>query len=363
MRRFRLRIASMETAVVLLAIVAGLAVLGVVIGQDLPAAAYVERYGHAFGVFLVRAGLASIYSSWYFLAAVAALAVSILACSSSRIARLLRASGGPRLPKLGSLLTHLSIVAILAGGVVTAALGFREPAARYLAAGDEIDVPTGGFALRVDSARTDLTEDGRVADYVSVVTVLEGGRETGPYRIEVNRPLVHDGLGVYQYEMLPAADSVDSVLLSVSVPRAGGEEESFEVVVPFHGEAAVPGTDITLKVLEFLADFTYDVERRTAELASVRHENPAVLVQVAAAGGVVGEQWVFANFGGHAGDLGLPCRLLLLDYRPDYARGLTRFEFSRQPGTPVIFSGFGALSVGLCLLFWTRLPRRESMSA
>jgi hypothetical protein len=154
--------------------------------------------------------------------------------------------------------------------------------------------------------------------------------------------------------MLPSPDAVTDVVLGVLVPRADGEDERFEVVVPFQGDAAVPGTGLTLKVLEFLADFTYDIERRTAELASVGHENPAVLVQVSDAGNVVGEQWVFANFAGHPGDQNLPCRLLLLDYRPDYESGLTRFEFSRQPGTPLLFSGFAALSVGLCLLFWTR---------
>lgn len=351
------RMASMRTAVVLLAVVAGFATLGVVIAQDLPAEAYVERYGHVLGVFLVRSRLASIYTSWYFLAAVAALAVSIVACSAARAARLVRAPGGPRLPWIGSLLTHASIVVILSAGVVTALVGFRTPAPRYLGAGDDIDVPGGGFALRVEEARTELTEDGRISDYVSVVTVLEEGRARGTHRIEVNRPLIHRGVGVYQYEMLPSADSLRDALLGVVVPRADGEDERFEVVVPFHGDAAVPGTGLTLKVLEFLSHFSYDIERRTAELASVGHENPAVLVQVSDAGNVVGEQWVFADFGGHPGDQNLPCRLLLLDYRPDYESGLTRFEFSRQPGTPLLFSGFTALSVGLCLLFWTR---RES---
>ncbi len=46
--------------------------------------------------------------------------------------------------------------------------------------------------------------------------------------------------------------------------------------------------------------------------------------------------------------------LFFLDYIPDFDRGLTRFEFTRQPGTPLLFFGFAALSLGLCLVFWTR---------
>jgi hypothetical protein len=147
---------------------------------------------------------------------------------------------------------------------------------------------------------------------------------------------------------------VRSVTLGVVATRPDSDAGLLEVAVPFAGEAAVPGTDLSLKILEFLSHFTYDIERGTAELASPRHENPAVLVQVSEAGEVLGERWVFAGFPGHRAGDELPCRLFLAQYEPDHDRALTRFEFSRQPGTPLVFTGFAAMSLGLCLAFWAK---------
>ncbi len=359
-RGVRDRLASMTTAIWLLVIVALLSMAGTMIGQNLPRAAYVERFGAPAGGFLVASGLTNVFGSWYFLFFVGALALSLLTCSFVRIARLVRPARTARLAKLGSLITHLSIVVVLVGGLITALAGFRYPASHFLEAGDVLDVPEGGFSLRVDEARTEFTDDGVISEYVSVVTVLEEGREVFSRRIEVNHPLVHRGLGIYQYEMMPSATSVASAMLGVVVTTPDGDERLAEIAVVPGEDAPVPGTAITLKILEFMSHFTYDIARGTAELASVRHENPAVLVQVAEEGEPVGETWAFAAFPGHEPERELPCRVFLLDYRPDHENALTRFEFSSQPGTPLLFAGFAAMSVGLCLTFWTRRPAGAS---
>jgi hypothetical protein len=355
-RRFRDRLASMRLAITLLAVVAGLSILGVLIGQGLPADTYTEQYGPGLGAFIARSGLASIFRAWYFLFTVWVLALSIVACAVSRLARLVR-SRGRKLSRIGSLVSHLAIVVILAGGVASAITGRREAAPRFLGAGETIEVPGGGYSLRVDRAETEFNATGLLSDYVSLVTVIEDGRESGPYRIEVNHPLEHRGIGVYQFQMLPAAQSIERALIGVAVP-SGGESRVIDVVAPFQEAADVPGTELSVKVLAFLSDFTYDIDSGTAELASVWHDNPAVLVQVTEAGRVSDERWVFLGTEGHRND-DTPYRLFLLDYAPDYAHGLTRFEFSRQPGTPLLYAGLSALSLGLCLTLWTRRSGRS----
>jgi hypothetical protein len=160
--------------------------------------------------------------------------------------------------------------------------------------------------------------------------------------------------------MLPSATSLEEVVLGISMRTPGGDGPLRQLVLPYNEEFAIPGTDVSLKVLEFLADFTYDIERRTAELVSVRHRNPAVLVQVSEADSVVADRWVFADVQTHRDDAGLPCRVFLLDYVPDFENGLTRFEISRQPGTPLVYLGFAAMSLGLVLTFWTRDGRRAA---
>ena len=353
-RGFRRWLSSMTGAVWILAAVAVLSVLGVMIGQNLPEEAYVERYGSALGSFVVRSGLSDVFTSWYFLLFVSALAVSLVSCSASRLLRLARAGGKGRAPRVGLLLLHVSLVVILAGGLITAVAGFRYAPPVYLAAGESMDVDEGGFTVRVDAAVTEFTEDGMVSEYYSDVTVIEDGREVLKHRIEVNDPLIHNGVGLYQHEMLPSATSVKKVVLGVTVRTDEGEQPLRSYVLPFNEEYTLPGTDISLKVLEFLSDFTYDIERRTAELTSVQHRNPAVLVQISQAGSVIDQRWVFADVQTHRDDEGLPCRIYLFDYLPDFDHGLTRLEISRQPGTPLLFIGFIAMSLGMFMVFWRR---------
>jgi hypothetical protein len=360
LKKFRRWLSSMTGAVWILVVLAVMSLLGVTIGQNLPPDAYTDRYGQALGSFVYRSGLSDIFTSWYFLLFAAVLAASLVACSFGRLKRLATAPGRGRAPRVGSLLLHVSMVVILAGGVVTAVFGFRYAAPVYLSAGDEMVVEEGDFTIRVKAASTEFSDEGVVSEYFSDVVVIEDGEEILSRRIEVNKPLIHNGVGLYQNEMLPSATSVREVLFGIVIVTEDGESPLSTITVPFEEEFEVPGTDISLKVLEFLADFTYDIESGTASLVSISHRNPAVLVRISEAGSVIDDRWIFADVQTHRSDEGLPCRLFLFNYLPDYERGLTRFELSRQPGTPLLFIGFAAMSLGLFLTFWTRTGRKEA---
>lgn len=349
-------LSSMSGAVWILSGLAVLSLMGAVVGQNLPDAVYLERHGATVGTLLLRSGLTDVFESWYFLLLVSVLAVSLIACSAGRLRKMVAAPRGPRVSRLGTLIVHISLVVIMAAGLVTGVFGFRYVAPPYLGAGDEMVVAEGGFTVRVDAASTEFTEEGLTSEYYSDVVIIEGGTVVASQRIEVNHPLVHGGIGLYQHEMHPSATIIDEAILGLAVRTPDGDLPLRRVTVPFRKEFPVPDTDITLKVLEFLSDFTYDIERRTAELASNRHRNPAVLVQVAEGGVVLDDVWLFADSPAHQSYDGLPCRLYLLDYVPDFDDGITRFEVSYQPGTPLLFAGFLAMSIGLAMLFWTRRP-------
>jgi cytochrome c biogenesis protein len=354
LKGFRRWLSSMAGAIWILVALTVLSLVGVVVEQNLPLEAYTDHYGQAVGTFVYRAGLSSIFTSWYFLGLAAVLAVSLVACTLGRLVRPVKAGGRRRLSRAGSLILHASMVIILAGGVATAVLGFRYAAPTYLEAGDEMEIPEGDFDVRVEAAVTEFAPNGMVSEYYSDVVVVKDGEDVLSHRIEVNDPLIYNGIGLYQNQMLPSATSVKEVVLGIVMTAEGGDEPPVTLVVPFQEEYTIPGTDVTLEVLEFLADFTYDIETRTAHLASLSHRNPAVLIRVSQAGEFVADRWVFADTQAHRDDSGLPCRVYLLDYVPDFDNGITRFEVSRQPGTPLLFVGFAAMSLGLALTFWTR---------
>ncbi len=357
LQKFRSWLTSMRTAIWLLVAMAAISMIGALVGQRLPLEAYTERYGDAFGLFLFRSGLTNVFRTWYFAQLGALVVVSTVMCTFRRIVRLVRRPGR-RLSATGSLLTHLSIAVIAAAGLVTALAGFKYPAPRYLEAGDMIEVPEGGFSIRVDAARTEFTEDGSLSEYLTDVTVFENGVEVLKRRIEVNHPLNHRGIGVYQYEMLPSSRSIRRAFIGVVVPVPEGAPLHRDITAAPGETVEIEGTDLSLKVLEFLADFTYDIETGTAGLASIRHDNPAVLVELLEAGELVVERWFFmGRHAGHRDDSDLPCRIFFLDYIPDFDNGLTRFEYARQPGTPLLFAGLGILSLGLCLTLWTKRPQ------
>jgi cytochrome c biogenesis protein len=358
-RPFRRWLSSMSGAIWILSALTVLSLLGVTIGQNLPPEVYQARYGPTAGSLLVRSGLTGVFGSWYFLFLVSVLAVSLIACSAGRLRKVALANTGPKVARAGTLIVHVALIVILTAGVVTGVFGFRYVAPPYLGAGDEMVVVEGDFTIRVNAASTEFTEEGQVSEYYSDVTVLDGGREVLSQRIEVNRPLIYGGVGLYQHEMHPSPTSLDKAVLGVRVRTPEGEGPLHTYLVPFREEFAVPDTDITLKVLEFLSDFTYDIERRTAELASNRHRNPAVLVQLAESGRVLDDLWLFADSPTHQTFEGMPCRVFLLDYVPDFSDGRTRFEISRQPGTPLLFAGFLAMSLGLAMIFWTRAPEQK----
>ena len=56
------------------AAVTALSLAGVVVGQNLPREAYLDRYGTGLGSFIMGIGLSSVFTSWYFLLLVSVLA-------------------------------------------------------------------------------------------------------------------------------------------------------------------------------------------------------------------------------------------------------------------------------------------------
>ena len=71
------------------------------------------------------AGLTHVFSAWWFVGLLLLLAASLAACSYKRYAAALRLHGRPRGRALGSLITHISMLLVLCGGVVRIWCGER----------------------------------------------------------------------------------------------------------------------------------------------------------------------------------------------------------------------------------------------
>ncbi len=296
------------------------------------------------------------------------------------------------LERLGPFITHLSIALVLVGGMLASLAGSRHHQPAYPGQSFEVpdlsykesagfhlgrilgrtsereliheemsfmdwrglpDIPEKevSFSLRVDDFEIERTADGMIADYKTTATVLDPDSVLTRV-IEVNEPLVYEGYHFYQSSYGYASRALDSVHLLVTDKE--GQPVGGHLNVPFDTPVPVPETQLTVVVSDFIADFVYDIETRTATSRSDEHRNPAVLIEVYRRGEKQFEQWLMMRgMGAHSSkDEGYDFRIA--GYEPVM---YTVLEVRKHPMINVIWAGFAATVVGICLSFYVTQRR------
>ena len=184
---------SVRLALVLIAIIILLAVVGTLIPQGMSDAWYASRYAPAMAAAVRVLRLGSFYSSALFLVPVCLFTLSLVFCTVTRFTRQAR-SRGPR--RHGPDLIHIGLLVLVAGGLVTA-LG-RQEQTFALVEGDEASIGS-GYHLALRSLQFQSYSDGSPRDWISTVGVTRDGRpEVSVVPIRVNHPLRLGGITVYQ---------------------------------------------------------------------------------------------------------------------------------------------------------------------
>src|SRR5271169_2157702 len=119
------RLASVKFAVTVVMVIAIACVVGTLIPQGTDVAKYIRQYPDAadrmalFG----KLGLTHVFYSLWFIGLLGTLAATVAVCSTRRFSTVLRTSGYVRYRAFGSMLTHISILLILTGGVIRGVWG------------------------------------------------------------------------------------------------------------------------------------------------------------------------------------------------------------------------------------------------
>lgn len=253
-------LASVKFAVVVVIIIAAACVVGTLLPQGADVAKYLQQNPAAQGrmdLFRVL-GLTHVFYSWWFVALLCTLAASVATCSTRRFATIRRTRGFARRRALGSMLTHISILLILGGGVIRAVWGEKG----YL----------------------EFREGQTVAQFVGQrgVQPLPFGLHLAKFEIET-------------YNQPPAAVPADdcSHLLvkwpAKQITRTLNANLDEEQVIEADGEA------YTLKVLQYIPDFTVDMATKEVSSRSAQPNNPAILVAVNGPT-YANHRWLFAKF-------------------------------------------------------------------
>ncbi len=181
-----------------------------------------------------------------------------------------------RWARLGTLITHFSVVLVVLGFVWSQGWGWRETAVT-LGPGQLYQLER--FQVRCDGFEVERYPGGLPKDYRAYLTVLEADSEVLTKVVRVNEPLSYRGVSFYLSSYGPAArvQAYDSTGQPLSLQVVDGNASKGEAILNFAGEGhgrdlLAPSLDLALHVVFY-------------------YEGPSLFVQVTR-----GDQAVFADF-------------------------------------------------------------------
>ncbi len=231
--------------------------------------------------------------------------------------------------KLGTVLTHLSIVLFLMGALTGVMLGFSNDEV-IIGEGGSWKMPWTGYNFEIQL--NDFTEqwypDGMPKDYASDLSVVVNGREVERRTIRVNEPLVYDGVKFSQsfYGVAPAVEVKDS--------QGKVVYSDIMVMGPSSGRPGYEASQVAVGQNSVLTVFR---PKNAKGAAAARLEWQLV-------SGARRDQGTM--------DLGKPVNSgdLQLSFQGD--REYTGLRVSRDPGTILIWIGSGLMLLGMCSSFY-----------
>jgi len=194
-------------ATIVVAAIAVACIIGTILPQGNEVAEYLKHKPEARQTveLLGFLGLTRVYSSPWFIALLGLLSASLTACTYRRLRVAIDKTGRARGRAIGSVITHISLLLVLAGGVVRGVWGERgylplregETKNVFFVGDDPKELPFSIRLVRFD-VETYGSGDDRIKDYKSTLQVLEGSNVLVEKTIEVNLPLNYAGYTFYQ---------------------------------------------------------------------------------------------------------------------------------------------------------------------
>ncbi|MFN2466171.1 MAG: cytochrome c biogenesis protein ResB [Candidatus Dormibacteria bacterium] len=380
-------LARMKTAVILLAIVAGLSIVATLLPQKAlqpqRASDWIQAH-QVLGAPFDRLGLFSVYESWVFIVPLVLMYVSLGNCVFTRSRAMYRRwrRGLPRGPQFigeaGSLVFHLSFFVLLAGVLYNLAAGFT--AYVNVVEGDSVvearssydQVEEGalfspaqhrGFEVKVDKFDATYYPGGKPRDFVTSATLIDHGRVVRHQDIRVNQYLAYQDVKFYQasFGWAPVVQIFDPsgtkvfdqpVLFSgdanfahgvLKAPAAGAPGEQLGARMFFAPDAVDTGSgahagsaDLRNPAMTF-AIFKGDLHAN--RIANVYDLDVSGMRQIWTGGLLEGQTSVIPG-----------------GYRVSFPRVLryTTLQVTTAPGLPIIYTAFGLMLGGLLIRLYLR---------
>jgi cytochrome c biogenesis protein len=253
-------------------------------------------------------------------------------------------------------LVHFSVLLILIGGIVGSLFGFE--AFVSIPEGSKIDTVTSRksgvalklpFEVRCDRFLVEFYDSGAPKEYLSDLSFISQGKVTMQRALKVNDPITFMGITFYQ----SSYGTIPGKRVRLSITKENGSEKT-PLKVQVGQVEQLPGGSAQFQVVDVRTNFM--------------RMGPAVYVAVKPPKGDEVHFWVFQNqemirqrFPG------------MLEQFPKFnpkafkpyafalekieATNYTGLQVNRDPGVPLVYTGFGMLILGLFVTFF--MPHRR----
>jgi cytochrome c biogenesis protein len=181
------------------------------------------------------------------------------------------------------------------------------------------------------------------------LTVIENGKPVLTKVIKVNHPLIYKGVGFYQASYGEEPDRIKEARIYL----IEGGSFSAAIDMPFRETRDVPGTDLQIRVTDYVPDFVKDLATGEVRSRSPEPKLPAIRLEITRQGKVVDSGWLIMGMEAHSarGEL---ARFHFADYYPLLYTGI---DIAKNPGVSLMFTGFGVACIGLSLSFFVSFRR------
>ncbi len=344
---------------IILALLGLVSLIGVVIPQDGEIEQYTQKYGSVFAAVITTCGWNHVFSSVGFTVALALFCVNLLFCIGNRVSiltgHLIGASGAPTFPfwnigVMGSLMLHVSLLFLVAGGIVQHYRGATLVV--MLTEGEKQPAGTFGFDIMLHDFVISRDALGAVANYRSELELLDKqGKSLSRGTTKVNAPFVWKSYFFYQtmFGNLPDVIKQLSYIVTDST-----DDTVYAGTLPFQKTVTLADSSLRLLCDRFEGDFVIDIQSGEVASRSREHANPAFHMVLFQNDSAIASHWIFlhylgsqTNFGGYA--------ITVASYDPAFYSGI---QVRKKVGTGFIWTGITGVSLGLMLTFLFPFRRR-----
>lgn len=256
-----------------------------------------------------------------------------------------------RMSLLGPHLAHLGFLFFLLAHLISFFINEKTYGLRFYEGKSEIVAGVENLSLQLEEiVFQNDPGSGRMVDYKSRLSVMEGNQKVREVVIGYNHPLFHKGRVFYQGSYGKELTHLEFSFrrgFSPSSSHASGAVSTSDFSVPVEGEASIPGTDLKLGLGQLIPDFSINSLGQISSRSS-RMDNPAIPAFLYQGGELILKSWIFLynpNFK----------RLSGKDFNIQFkkGRGITYLELDmvRNPGAPYALFGSILLMAGLCMGF------------